>query len=380
LTHMASTYAFGKKKIFYMNRIKFLEFRESYILIVIAIFIIYKIGLVSLGYIGNSAIPDNNYEVAHYQINKDSLLYPWIKWDSVWYLDIIKNGYVGKSLTAFFPLYPLVVKTISQLVFNMSPEIVGLFLSSLFLFLSLIFLYKLTLLDFDRNISLNSIIFLLLFPCSLFFNLIYAESLLLLLTVLSVYLARTNKWHLAGLCGLLASLTKPEGVILFIPLLIELFILIKKDKKYLKNLIYLILVPVGLLIYMLYLKYNFNNPFLFIEAQKEWWRVSGNIFTNLVASFSLIKGIFFICSLLSSYLVFKYIRKSYGIYTLSILLTSLTGTFTSLNRHTSIIFPIFILIAYINNKHEILGSAVKFIFCLFLSYFIVLYVNGYWVG
>lgn len=360
-----------------MNRIKNLDFKESYILIVIAIYVIYKIGLISLGYIGNSAIPDDVF--AHYY-NKDSLLYPWIKWDSGHYLNIIMNGYDGKVLPAFFPLYPLAVKTTSLLAFNASPEIMGFFLSGLFLLLALIFLYKLTMLDFDRNISLNSIIFLLLFPFSLFFNLIYAESLLLFLCILSIYFARTNRWHLAGLCGMLATLTKPEGVIIFIPLLMELFVSIKKDKNNFRNLIYIMLVPAGLLIYMIYLKISFNEPFLFIKAQEEWWRVSGNIFTNLVASFSIIKGIFLFCFLLFSYFVFKYIRKSYGIYALAILLTSLSSTFTSLNRHASIIFPIFIFLAYINNKNEIVGNAVKFIFCLFLSYFTVLYVNGYWVG
>lgn len=377
---MAAKEAVEKMKIFYMNR-KFFNLRESYIIILVAIFIIYKLGLVSLGYISNSVIPDNDLQIAHYPIDTHSLLYPWVKWDSVWYMDLIKNGYGGKSLTAFFPLYPLVVKTVSLLAFNISPEMVGLFLSSLFLFLSLMLIYKLTSLDFDRNIALNSVIFFLLFPCSLFFNLIYAESLLLLLTLLSIYLARTNKWFLAGLCGLLASLTKPEGVIILIPLIVELFILIKIDKKYYKNLAYLILIPAGLLIYMLYLKYNFDDPFLFLKAQQEWGRFSGNVFTNLVASFSLIKGIFFAGVLLSSYLVFKYVRKSYGIYALSMLLIPLmSGNFISLNRHTSVIFPIFILLAYINNKYEIFGSAVKFIFTLFLSYFIVLYVNGYWVG
>src|SRR3954451_4450958 len=42
----------------------------------------------------------------------DSLLSPLARWDSAWYLDIAHSGYAGPS-TAFFPLYPLLVRAVA---------------------------------------------------------------------------------------------------------------------------------------------------------------------------------------------------------------------------------------------------------------------------
>src|SRR2546423_6140923 len=42
----------------------------------------------------------------------DSLLSPLARWDSAWYLDIAHSGYAGPS-TAFFPLYPLLVRGVA---------------------------------------------------------------------------------------------------------------------------------------------------------------------------------------------------------------------------------------------------------------------------
>src|SRR6476469_7945667 len=39
----------------------------------------------------------------------DSLLSPLARWDSAWYLDIAHSGYGGPN-SAFFPLYPLLVR------------------------------------------------------------------------------------------------------------------------------------------------------------------------------------------------------------------------------------------------------------------------------
>src|SRR3954467_4805204 len=42
----------------------------------------------------------------------DTLLSPLARWDSAWYLDIAHSGYAGPS-SAFFPLYPMLVRGLS---------------------------------------------------------------------------------------------------------------------------------------------------------------------------------------------------------------------------------------------------------------------------
>jgi Gpi18-like mannosyltransferase len=49
---------------------------------------------------------------------------------------------------------------------------------------------------------------------SFYLSAIYPESLFLTLSIGAIYYARLQRWCLAGLLGGLASLTRPEGVLL----------------------------------------------------------------------------------------------------------------------------------------------------------------------
>src|SRR5690349_6369187 len=42
----------------------------------------------------------------------DTLFSPLTRWDSIWYLGVAHDGYAGAS-TAFFPLYPLLVRALA---------------------------------------------------------------------------------------------------------------------------------------------------------------------------------------------------------------------------------------------------------------------------
>jgi hypothetical protein len=61
--------------------------------------------------------------VARGQFSPINLLDMWARWDSGWYLDIALNGYAlrgpietTQSNVAFFPLYPLLIRTLLLLV------------------------------------------------------------------------------------------------------------------------------------------------------------------------------------------------------------------------------------------------------------------------
>ena len=75
--------------------------------------------------------------------------------------------------------------------------------------------------DFGEDLISRTITYLLIFPTTFFFSGVYGESSFLALTVAAYYYTRTNRWLLAFILAALATLTRSQGMILALPLLIE---------------------------------------------------------------------------------------------------------------------------------------------------------------
>ncbi len=144
------------------------------------------------------------------------LLAPSARFDSVWYLGIAQHGYFTTQARAFFPLYPLVIKLVDNVVNE--PLIAGLAISLVCFTGSLVLLYRLALLDVGPRAAQLSVWLLALFPMSLYFSAVYTESLFTLLSIWSIYAARRERWLLAGVMAALASAARSDGFVLIIPL------------------------------------------------------------------------------------------------------------------------------------------------------------------
>jgi hypothetical protein len=144
------------------------------------------------------------------------LLAPSARYDSVWYIGIAQHGYFTDQAHAFFPLYPLVIKAIDTVVNE--PLIVGFVVSLLCFTGSLVLLYRLALLDVGPRAAALSLWLLALFPLSLYFSAVYTESIFTLLSIWSIYAARTDRWLLAGVMAGLASAARSDGFVLIVPL------------------------------------------------------------------------------------------------------------------------------------------------------------------
>lgn len=342
---------------------------------ILFLFLVWRGALLILGYISSSILPDNTYTLAHLQQRTHPLLDIWVKWDSVWFYEIIKSGYIREGLTAFFPLYPISVRLVSKLLFFIQPVLVGLGLSSIFLLGALLVFYKLLRLDYDEESSHRAVFYLLIFPSSLFYTLIYSEGLFLLLSISCFYLARIRRWGWCGILGFCAALARPVGVLLLIPLLLEFLISKRKDWGF-----GLSLIPLGVVSYMVYLSKKFSDPLLFFHVQKEWGRFSSDWVSSILNSLNPIKLLFFLSFAVGSAVVFKKIRRSYGVYIfLNLLPCLVSGSFMSINRHFAVLFPFYILLSHLG-KNRLLDRSITLVSILFLAYTTILYVNGYWVG
>lgn len=311
-------------------------------------------------------------------------------WDSPWYLDIASHGYSyqgqGKlSNIVFFPLYPLLMKIVSFLTWNYVAA--GWIVSSLFLLLALYYFYKL-LERFHQNTDpYLPILFLLIFPTAFFLNAVYTESLFLFLSLGCFYHLLDRKYLWAGVFGMLAALTRLTGVLLFIPIVWEYLEYRNHNFKSLLNrdFLPLLLVPTGLFGFFLFHQLRFGKFWLFFIVES-WWGRSFQInwdhfqlFSNpSVVNLSL-DLLFVAFTIVVTFLVFKRVRVSYGLYMLATILIALSsGTLMSIGRYILVLFPVYILAASI--KNQTISFTWVFISALLLALNITLFVNSYWAG
>jgi Mannosyltransferase (PIG-V) len=205
----------------------------------------------------------------------------WSHWDGEHYVALAMDGYLQgpKNVPpAFFPLYPLIVRSFSEFFGGpLSKEALshwGPLLSLLFLPFAFYFLYCLALEGWGERVAKGTVLALAFFPTTFFLNAAYTESLFLALSAGSLWAMRVRKnLLLACILAGLAAATRNVGVFLVIPLMIEWINGgdLKQGREKWRGL-FLALAPSGLIIYMGYLWARFGDPLLFYSAQKTWGR------------------------------------------------------------------------------------------------------------
>ncbi len=82
----------------------------------------------------------------------------------------------------------------------------------------------------------------------------------------NIYLNKKYFW--SGFLGFFASLTRVTGVIIFLAFAIELlWKYLKKKELPKRESLFLLLIPCGLIAYMVFLAWKFNEPLAFVKIQ-----------------------------------------------------------------------------------------------------------------
>ena len=224
----------------------------------------------------------------------------WSHWDGEHYVMLATSGYLtppDNVSPAFFPLYPLLVRSFAQLFGGpISKEVISVWapvISLLFLPFALYFVYHIALDGWGERAARGTVLILAFFPTTFFLNAAYTESLFLALSAGSLWAMRVRR-NLLLACVLagFASATRNVGLFLFVPLLYEWIHDggLDRGRERWRGL-YLALVPSGLFAYMGYLWLRFGNPFLFYSAQQHWGRrATGPIATVSGAWGSAVEG------------------------------------------------------------------------------------------
>ncbi|MGH3144925.1 MAG: mannosyltransferase family protein [Rubrobacter sp.] len=338
----------------------------------------------------------------------------WSHWDGAWYIGIAGEGYAASApaSTAFFPLYPLLVRSSAELLGGpLSKEalsVIAPLLSLLLLLPALWFVYRIALDGWGERVAGATVLILAFFPTSFFLNAAYTESLFLALSAGSLWAIKVRKdLLLACVLGGFAAATRNVGVFLVVPLLYE-WVRGGGLRSGRWEVVYLALIPGGLLAYVGYLWARFGDPLLFYSAQEYWNRrhvdpitlavdILAEAFGSLGAFFgaqppgsSALEGVivrlhgandaysllFLLFTLALFGLGFRVLPLSLSLYTLLLILTAVTfgkpsTPLMGFSRYILVAFPLFITLATLLESRRALAvwlsfsAAVSLLFCAF---------------
>lgn len=340
---------------------------------------------------------------------KISLQSAFKTWDAQHYLFLSEQGYKrGQISNAFSPLFPILVNFLTK-IFNNS-FISGLIISNLMSFLALFYFYKLVRMIYSEKIAYQSLIFLLAFPTSFYFSLIYTESLFFLLVVLFFFFLYKKQFFYASFFALLMPLARQIGILIFFPFL-TYYLFEEKKLKFSSQLsvvskacfnkkTFLILTPIlGFGLYFLYIFYATGNALemfsamnFFVSKHSVFYIFNPSLLFNIIFNAnlalhgfinSILDRVFFILFLFLLFLIYKKTNITFFIYSLLMgFVFILSGTFMSYTRHLLVVFPIFIALGIIfqEQKYSFLKLPLIYFMIMLQTLFLIMHALNYWVA
>lgn len=304
-------------------------------------------------------------------------------WDSGWYWDIATRGYYfrpdAQSSVAFFPLYPMLMRAAAAPFGGgvAATWIAGIVVALVAYLLALVAMHRFTERIFgSREIARRTVLYVAVFPWSLFLARVYAESVFLLTTVLAVSRAWDGRWWQAGVWGGLATLARPNGILIGLPLAL----LALSDRPAVRALatrwVALVPIPAALAGYCAYVYALTGDPLGWLTAQAQWGYSLGHppweqllrlmsgvfeygpygvFFTSGIVPFEVLHAAPALLFLALTPLIVRRLGVAMGVYVLVSLLVPLSSnTLEGLGRYASVLFPAFMLVGSMTTQraHE----------------------------
>ncbi len=208
------------------------------------------------------------------------------RWDANWYLGIATEGYdfapnkpTLQQSIAFFPAYPILVRGVGRILGGGKAGYIGagMLISIAAFFGALIYLYALARDTLDEDDARYALWLTATYPFALFFGAIYAESLLLLGLVATVYHFKHEQFGRAALWGVLVGLTKTNGFLLSIPLAILAAPMLYgkasgQPRAAVKAVLAAATPGIGMLIYSAFIWRLTGDPLAWLKAHGAWGR------------------------------------------------------------------------------------------------------------
>ena len=305
-------------------------------------------------------------------------------WDAGYYLSLSEAGYTeGDAACAFYPLWPWLMRWFAP-VTGGNHLMAGLLLSNVCSLAAWVLFRRLVARRWGTTAANWSLVFLAVFPGSLFFQFNYTESLFLLLVLVLWWALEERRYGWAWLAAGLLPLTRGVGVFAVLPIAwhalqparpwLRLWwrerdcaALLGLPGHEVAGRAWLLAAPLlGWGIYLALMGYWTGHPFEGFEAQKYWGVHSiGNLWNVpkfIVGLFtptewhaftgSVLDRCAFLLLLDCLPLLWR-LDKGLLVWTYMLgILPAMSGTFTSFTRFASCAFPMFIALGVFLSRRE----------------------------
>src|ERR1051325_610376 len=294
----------------------------------------------------------------------------WERWDAVYYVRIVTDGYsADDGTTNFHPLYPLLAWPIAEV--TRSPIFALLVVSSIATVALYLLFDRFARLDLPASQARAATLLLIFWPVSYVLYLPYTESTWLCFAVLCLICARQRRWWAAAICASAATLTRQQGIFLLVPLAWEL-----RESKALRCWLALVLPVLAYVLWivvrsaalgsfrpdsssfssLIYSTVLSPASHRVVEGQQIMWPWKA-IYLAIRRAWSVpfinpwIDLAFGVMFLVLVVLAWRQMRMSYRVYVALIVLVSFSyhtgmvatgGAYLSLPRHLLLAFPVFV--------------------------------------
>jgi hypothetical protein len=190
----------------------------------------------------------------------------WARWDSVFFVRIAEHGYDHAS-AAFYPLYPTVVWAVGHVFFG-HYVVAGIVVSLASALGAFLLLHRVAEERLGADGARRAVLYLAVFPMTLFLQAVYSEALFLFLVLSAFVLAERSRFGAAGVATGLAILTRVNGL----ALLPALALLAWRSRKRARAFAGLAAAAPVAALYPLLLWRELGDPWAFVHAQERWHR------------------------------------------------------------------------------------------------------------
>ena len=314
----------------------------------------------------------------------------WNRWDASHYIEIARSGYKTGIDLVVYPLFPALIRGVE---FVTRDYLASAFLvSGLALSAAVPLLRRLVALDHSPQVAMRACWFFLIFPTAYFLQIGYTESVFLALVFGAFLASRTDRWWLAGLLGMLAAMTRANGLALLPVLAVEAGHQFHQTKKWNWSWCWIILVLAGCATFLAINRSVGGSFFAFVDIRRTVFRIFpawpwvgiGHAITDLgrqPSQANMVGGeeLFFIglilfCAIIS----WIRLRPAYATWISLHALAMTSVTFIqSSPRYALACFPIVILFAILSGRRFWLGILSAWSL-LFFAFFAILFARGWW--
>lgn len=341
-----------------------------------------------------------------YQFN-DNFRYPadapiteWTRlmtWDAMHYLYLSERWYgAGEASASFPPLWPALIRAASVL-FAGNHMAAGLVLSNVLSLVALLLFWYLARARGGERQADWSLYLLLAFPGSIFFSLIYTESLFFLLTMLLFVGIERDRWWLSTAAAFLLPMCRAVGILVLLPCGLLGFRGWKSGGRR-GWAVALFAAPLaGYATYLLVIYLATGDAFAFHKAQTSFVArpsiarlLELPAFLRSLANVGSVHGLFdsfldriWLLAFFATAVAIWRSSRVYFLYALPMaVVPAMTMSFMAFTRYFAIVFPVFMIVGGLlaQERAKLLRMPVLTTLLCIQILFLVRYLNSWWVA